>query len=89
MNIDTPALVGAPRHDHPMRRVQAARERQRALNAARSEAERSRYEARLFSEARAIVAGTSDVTPHREHLRLLLAALDQHPASTGPAVCGG
>lgn len=89
MNIDHLILDGYPLHTIPMVRVQAARERQRALNAARSEAERSRYEARLITEARAIVAGTSDATPHREHLRLLLAALDQCPVSTVPAAGGG
>lgn len=76
MNTETLCFDGYPLYYRPTARIHAAIERQRELNDERSALEQDRYEARLCAEARAIVAGTSDAQPHREHLRLLLEALD-------------
>jgi hypothetical protein len=69
-------------------RVRAATDQQRRLRDERSDAERARYASHMLAEARAIVAGTSNVRPHPEHLRLLLQELDRAAGSSALSTRG-
>jgi hypothetical protein len=84
MRTDDLNLDGYPLYYRPSARVHAAQEAQRRRSDAASAAARDRYEVALMAEARAIVAGTSQATPQREHLRLLLETVDGFMSAAQP-----